>query len=170
MHPPTRKLDAGWAVAFGLAFSILGPAPAFAQMPTQAFQSEVRVDGIVSRSSAVEAAYGFSIPAGIYLRPGLVGGVGIGRHGLESRADLVSRFSLDPFRQSRWSPYLGAGLSGRFRPIADGGAKAFLLIFMGIEGPLPAGRAAGWVPAVELGLGGGARVGVILRRGINARR
>jgi hypothetical protein len=169
-HPPTRKFHAAWVVAFGFALSILGPAPAFAQIPTQAFQSEVRVDGLVARSSAVEAAYGFSIPAGIYLRPGLVGGVGVGRHGLESRADLISRFSLDPFRQSRWSPYLGAGLSGRFRPIADGGAKAFLLIFLGIEGPLPSGRAAGWVPAVELGLGGGARVALILRQGINGRR
>lgn len=169
-HPPIRKLHAAWVVAFGLALSIIGPAPAFAQMPTQAFQSEVRVDGIVARSSGVEAAYGFSIPAGIYLRPGLVGGVGVGRHGVESRADLISRFSLDPFRQSRWAPYVGAGLSGRFRPTADGGAKAFLLVFTGIEGPLPGGHAAGWVPAVELGLGGGARIGLILRRGINGRR
>lgn len=169
-HLPTRKFHAAWVVAFGFALSILGAVPAIAQMPTQAFQSEVRVDGIVARSSAVEAAYGFSIPAGIYLRPGLVGGVGVGRHGLESRADLVFRFSLDPFRQSRWSPYLGAGLSGRFRPIADGGAKAFLLIFMGIEGPLPDRQVSGWVPAVEVGLGGGARVGLILRRGIAGRR
>ena len=169
-HPPTRKLDGGWVVAFGLALSILGPAPAFAQTPTQPFQSEVRADGIVARSSAVQAAYGFSIPAGIYLRLGLVGGAGVGRHGVESRADLISRFSLDPFRQSRWAPYVGAGLSGRFRPTADGGAKAFLLIFTGIEGPLPGGRVAGWVPAVELGLGGGARVALVLRQGINGRR
>jgi len=169
-HPLTRKFHAAWVVAFGLALSIVGPAAAFAQTPTQAFQSEVRVDGIVARSSGVEAAYGLSIPAGIYVRPGLVAGVGVGRHGVESRADLISRFSLDPFRQSRWTPYLGAGLSGRFRPTADGGAKAFLLVFTGIEGPLPGGRAAGWVPAVELGLGGGARVALVLRQGINGRR
>jgi len=44
------------------------------------------------------------------------------------------------------------------------------MIFLGVEGPLPLGRTSGIVPAFELGLGGGARVGVVLRRGINARR
>jgi hypothetical protein len=153
-----------------LGLSILIAKPILAQVPTQAFQSEVRVDGIFARSSAVEAGYGVSIPAGIYVRTGLVGGVGVGRHGIESRADLISRFSLDPFRQSRWAPYGGAGLSGRFRSLADGGAKGYLLVFVGVEGPLPDGRMSGWVPAVEVGLGGGARVGLVLRRGINGRR
>ena len=144
--------------------------PLAPQIPTQAFQSEVRVDGIFARSSAVEAGYGISIPEGIYMRTGLVAGVGVGRHGIGSRADFISRFTLDPFRQSRWTPYGGAGLSGRFRPLADGGAKAYLLVFVGVEGPLPAGKLSGWVPAVEVGLGGGARVGLVLRRGVNGRR
>jgi hypothetical protein len=155
-----------------LSLSLWIPAtkPVVAQIPTQAFQSEVRVDGIFARSSAVEAGYGVSIPTGIYMRTGLVVGVGAGRHGIESRADFVSRFSLDPFRQSRWSPYAGGGLSGRFRSLADGGAKGYLLVFLGIEGPLADGKKSGWVPAVEVGLGGGARVGLLLRRGINGRR
>jgi hypothetical protein len=155
---------------FALAISILWAVPVLAQMPTQSVQSEVRVDGIFARRSGVEAGFGVSIPAGIYVRTGLVGGVGAGRHGVESRADFISRFSLDPFRQSRWAPYAGAGLSGRFRTSADGGANAFLLVFFGIEGPLSAGQPRGWVPAFELGLGGGARVGLILRRGIAGRR
>ena len=153
-----------------LGLSILIARPILAQVPTQAFQSEVRVDGIFARSSAVEAGYGVSVPAGIYVRTGLVAGAGVGRHGIESRADFISRFSLDPFRQSRWAPYGGAGLSGRFRSLADGGATAYLLVFLGIEGPLPAGQLSGWAPAVEVGLGGGARVALILRRGINGRR
>jgi len=157
-------------VAFTLALAILRPLPVRAQIPTQSIQSEVRVDGIFARSSGVEAGYGISIPAGIYLRSGLVGGVGAGRHGVESRVDFISRFSLDPFRQSRWAPYGGAGLSGRFRASADGGANAYLLVLLGLEGHLPYAKLSGWVPAVELGLGGGARVGVILRRGINGRR
>ena len=168
MQPLSRKLDAGCLAVFALAVSIVGPAPVSGQMPTQAVQSEIRVDGIFARTSGVEAGYGVSIPAGIYVRTGLVGGAGAGRHGVESRADFIARFSLDPFRQSRWAPYAGAGLSGRFRARADGGAKAYLLVFLGLEGPLPGGP--GWVPAVELGLGGGARVGLILRRGINGRR
>jgi len=164
----TRK--APRLAAFGLAVSMLGPQRALAQVPTQSIQSEIRLDGIFARSSGVEAGYGVSIPGGIYVRTGLVGGVGAGRHGVESRADFIARFSLDPFRQSRWAPYGGAGLSGRFRPSADGGARAFLVVFLGIEGPLPAGQPSGWVPALELGLGGGARIGLILRRGIAGRR
>ena len=155
-------------LAFGAAIAV--PAPARSQNALQPFQSELRIDGLFARSSAVEAAYGVSIPAGIYVRKGLVGGLGAGRHGLEGRTDFVTRFSSDPFRQSRWAPYGGAGLSGRYRPTADGGSRAYLLIFLGIEGPLPAGRASGWVPAFEVGLGGGARVGFILRRGITGRR
>jgi hypothetical protein len=155
---------------FALVLLILGAEPALAQIPTQSVQSEVRVDGIFARSSGVEVGFGVSVPAGIYVRTGLVGGVGPGRHGVESRADFIARFSLDPFRQSRWAPYAGAGLSGRFRPTADGGANGFLLVFLGLEGPLPDRQLSGWVPALEVGLGGGARVGVILRTGISGRR
>jgi hypothetical protein len=156
--------------AFALVLSILGTTPALAQIPSQAVQSEVRVDGIFARSGGLEAGYGLSVPSGIYLRTGLVVGAGAGRHGVESRAEFVSRFSLDPFRQSRWAPYAGAGVSGRFRASADGGANAFLLVFLGLEGALPDRQPSGWVPAVELGLGGGARVGLIFRRAIAGRR
>jgi len=141
-----------------------------AQTPQQALQTDWRVDGIFARASGVEAGVGVSIPSGLYVRTGLVGGVGVGRHGAEGRTDLLSRFSLDPFRQSRWALYGGGGISGRYRTDADGGSRAYLLVFVGLEGPLPLGRTEGWVPMVEVGLGGGARVGVGLRRGINARR
>jgi hypothetical protein len=157
-------------VTFAFGAAIVASAPAQSQNALQPFQSELRIDGLFARSSAVEAGYGLTIPAGIYVRNGLVAGVGAGRHGLEGRTDFVTRFSFDPFRQSRWAPYGGAGLSGRYRPTADGGSKAYLLIFLGIEGPLAKGAVAGWVPAFEVGLGGGARVGFILRRGITGRR
>ena len=152
----------------GLAVTL--PIVAAAQPPQQKLQSEVRVDGIFARTSGVEAGYGFTVPAGIYVRSGLVAGIGAGRHGVEGRTDLISRFSFDPFRQSRWAPYAGAGLSGRYRSKLDGDSRAYILVFLGVEGPLPLGETSGWVPALELGLGGGARVGVVLRRGVNARR
>ncbi|MDP9202921.1 MAG: hypothetical protein M3P26_13465 [Gemmatimonadota bacterium] len=152
----------------GLAATL--PTLSGAQIVQQKFQSEARLDAIFARSSAVEAAYGFTVPAGIYVRSGLVAGIGAGRHGVEGRTDLISRFSLDPFRQSRWAPYGGAGLSGRYRSKLDGGSRAYLLVFLGVEGPLPLGERSGWVPAVEVGLGGGGRVGLVLRRGVNARR
>jgi hypothetical protein len=155
-------------MTLGLAAAL--PGVAGAQLNQQKFQSEARLDAIFARSTAVEAGYGFTVPAGIYVRSGLVAGIGAGRHGVEGRTDLIARFSLDPFRQSRWAPYGGAGLSGRYRTERDGGSRAYLLVFLGVEGPLALGATAGWVPAFEVGLGGGARVGVILRRGINARR
>jgi hypothetical protein len=146
------------------------PAIGGAQMNQQKFQSEARVDAIFARSGAVQAAYGFTVPAGIYVRSGLVAGIGAGRHGVEGRTDAIARFSMDPFRQSRWAPYAGAGLSSRYRSERDGGGRAYILVFLGVEGPLALGVGEGWVPAFEVGLGGGARVGVILRKGINARR
>lgn len=136
-------------------------------MPVQA---EYRLDALVAHTTGVEASLGLSVPAGLYMRTGVVAGIGAAAHGAEGRTDLFSRFSLDPFRQSRWAPYAGGGISGRYRSERDGGAHAYLLIFLGVEGPLPTGRTSGIVPAFELGLGGGARFSVILRRGINARR
>jgi hypothetical protein len=160
--------EAMMLVALGLAGNL--PVVTGAQVVQQKFQSEVRLDAFFARTGAVEAGYGFTVPAGLYLRPGLVAGIGAGRHGVEGRTDLIARFSFDPFRQSRWAPYGGGGLSGRYRSELDGGSRAYLLLFLGVEGPLPLGERAGWVPALEVGLGGGGRVGFVLRRGINARR
>jgi hypothetical protein len=141
-----------------------------AQVPQQPVQAEGRLDGLFAHTTGVEAGLGVSVPVGLYVRTGMVAGLGAGSHGVEGRTDFIARFSLDPFRQSRWAPYAGGGISGRYRSEDDGGSHAYLLIYLGVEGPLPIGRTSGWVPAFELGLGGGARVGVILRRGINARR
>jgi len=153
-----------------LGIAVASPAVVRGQPNQQKFQSELRLDAIFARSGGVEAGYGFTVPAGIYVRSGLVAGIGAGRHGAEGRTDLITRFSMDPFRQSRWAAYAGAGLSGRYRSERDGGSHAYLLVFLGLEGPLAPGTRAGWVPAFEVGLGGGARVGVILRRGVNSRR
>ena len=153
-----------------LLAAVILPVCARAQLATQSLQTEIRVDGIVARTSAVEGGFGLSVPAGIYVRTGIVAGLGAGSHGADARTDLIARFSMDPFRQSSWAPYGGAGLSGRYRPDADGGSRGYLLVFLGVEGPLAAGSQSGWVPAFELGLGGGARVAVVLRRGIAGRR
>lgn len=152
---------------------LLAVAPiaiAIGQVPELPVQIEGRLDGIFARTPGIEAGLGFTVPSGIYVRSGLVAGVGAGRHGVEGRTDFVSRFSLDPFRQSRWAPYAGGGVSGRYRSELDGGSRGYLMILLGVEGPLPLGRTEGWVPAVEVGLGGGARVAVVIRRAINARR
>jgi len=162
---PSRFL---WCGPFLLALAPL--AVAFGQVPEQAVQVEGRLDGIFARTAGIEAGLGLSFPSGIYVRSGLVAGLGAGRHGVEGRTDFVARFSLDPFRQSRWAPYAGGGVSGRYRSSLDGGSRAYLLILLGVEGPLPRGRTGGWAPAVEVGLGGGARIAIVIRRGINSRR
>ncbi|HEV7838792.1 MAG TPA: hypothetical protein VGO75_12055, partial [Gemmatimonadaceae bacterium] len=142
-------------LAVTLVIAATSPAAAGAQLNQQKFQSEARIDAIFARSGGVEAGYGFTVPAGIYLRSGVVAGIGAGRHGAEGRTDLIARFSLDPFRQSRWAPYAGAGISGRYRSERDGGSRAYLLVFLGLEGPIALGVRQGWEPAFELGLGGG---------------
>jgi hypothetical protein len=157
-------------VSLTLALTLAAPWPALSQSPHQPLQIEGRLDAIVAHTTGFEAGLGLSVPSGIYVRSGVVAGIGAGRHGVEGRTDLVSRFSLDPFRQSRWAPYGGGGISGRYRSSLDGGSHAYLLVFLGIEGPLAAANRSGIVPAFELGLGGGARLGVILRQGISARR
>src|SRR6185295_1101471 len=83
---------------------------ASAQLPQLPLQVEGRLDGLFARTSGVEGGIGLSVPVGLYARTGLVGGIGAGSHGVEGRTDLIARFSLDPFRQSRWAPYVGGGI------------------------------------------------------------
>jgi len=141
-----------------------------AQVPRQRAQPEARIDVIASRWTALQGALGVTVPTGIYVRSGVVAGIGGGGRGFDSRLDVFSRFSPDPFRQSRWAPYAGGGVSGRFARNDMPRARAYLLVFLGIEGPLARSATSGWVPAFELGLGGGVRVGFALRRGISGRR
>ena len=125
---------------------------------------EGRVDLIAAKKSAAQAGIGIVRYAGTYLRTGIVAGLGTTKDGLSSRADGFALFHLDPFRQSRWSPYGGAGLSGRF----DEGSrpKAYLLVFAGVDGPVRNGLTTSF----EAGLGGGARLGVIIRQAVAERR
>ncbi|MBA3656509.1 MAG: hypothetical protein H0W69_04065 [Gemmatimonadaceae bacterium] len=139
--------------AFGVA-AALCPC----RTPAQG-RPEFRIDGIVSKSTAVQAGGGVLFPLGTYVRSGLVVGAGItgGKPGF--RADFVNAFHVDPFRESRWGPYGAGGFSFRHDE-AGKGSNTFLLVLIGVEGP----PRNGFSPAFELGLGGGVRAGVILRR------
>lgn len=145
------------------------PAQGHAQGPTPAakpslIDPEFRIDGIIARVSAIQAGAGATMVAGTYVRAGIVGGLGFSRDGLSGRIDGFARFHSDPFRQSQWAPYGGGGISGRFDRVT--GARAYLLLLAGIDGPVKNGVTS----SVELGLGGGARIGVILRRATGERR
>ncbi len=156
-----------------LALCTLTPAAVCAQLPGVApLAPELRADVIVGHQPAVQAGAGVQIPAGYYMRIGLVAAAGarIGSRDpvtsrLDGRLDVLARFLLDPFRQSAYGLSLGGGVSLRAEP--NDRVRPLLLVALDLEGRR---SAAGWVPALQVGLGGGVRVGVALRRGVAGAR
>jgi hypothetical protein len=123
---------------------------------------ELRADAFFANGSTVQGGAGIVVPAGAYVRVGLDGGAGESwRHGssfASGRVDLIVRFLLDPLRENNVAFSFGGGLS---EPIDhDGSRTPYLTIVMDVEGR----RRGGFTPALEMGLGGGARVGFVLRR------
>jgi hypothetical protein len=102
------------------------------------------------------------IPLGYYVRVSADVGYGVradsnliaGRW----RADLLTRVTLDPFRQQRWAFSIGGGLSFRRR--------TYLAAIADLEGP----ALRGLLPALQVGVSGGYRVAVVLRRAVKGRR
>lgn len=146
---------------------LAGASCSLAAQSTMPVQGEVRADVIISPLTAVHAGAGLSVPLGTYVRAGFVVAAGTGSRGLDARTDAILRFQLDPFRQKRWAPYGGGGISVRYRGEEFEDTREYLLVFAGVEGPLFSRR---WVPAVEVGLGGGTRIGLVLRQGVRGRR
>lgn len=154
-----------WALAFGL---LVGVAPLARAQRAAGPRPELRLEAIVSRHTSVQAGVGVNAAAGTYLRWGLVAAAGAtqrdGRTVATWRADVVVRFLLDPFRESPRGVY---GLSG-ISTVDDGSrhVKPAVFVGAGIEGR-PHGAV---IPAVELALGGGARVAFVVRRTRPGRR
>lgn len=153
-----------WALVPVAAF----PLWALAQAPEPArVAPELRADAVLSDQSAVHVGAGVQIPIGYYVRIGVVGAGGVRGSRVSSsgpvvgsgRIDVLARFLLDPFRQSPYGLSLGGGVSflaqqgDRVRPV--------LLVAADVEG---SGRSGGVVPAIQVGLGSGVRLGIILRR------
>jgi hypothetical protein len=150
------------------------PRPASAQAPeSPGLMPEVRGDVILGRQAAVQLGVGVQISAGYYVRVGVDGALGVRvnetslstQHPLDGRLDVLARFLLDPFRQTSYGLSVGGGMSLR----AEQGdrVRPMLLVAVDIEGRR---STRGVVPAVQLGLGGGTRIGVVLRRGSAAAR
>ena len=132
------------------------------QAPAPAAYTEYRVDALIGRSTTAQGGAGVVIPFGTYVRMGIDAAGGVTwRDGLQrasGRVDAIGRFLLDPFREAPFGLSLGAGLS---LPYVDGDTRVrpYLTAVIDIEG-----RKHGWfTPAFQLGLGGGARVGLVFR-------
>jgi hypothetical protein len=144
------------------ALTLLSSASAAAAQAAPPVQFEGRVDALTGGDWAIHAGIGASAPLGTYVRFGAVGGIGGGASGLSGRTDLLARFTLDPFRASRWAPYATGGVSA----VYGEDSRTSLLLLLGIEGPARGGLA----PAIEFGFGGGFRAGVALRQAFPRRR
>lgn len=131
-------------------------------------QPEVRADFIDARVPAAHVGVGVSVPASTYVRLGIVAAAGQawpdGRRTVAGRVDALARFVVDPLREFRWAPYASGGVGALYD--GDERWRGVLIGALGIEGPA-SGRL---VPAFEVGFGGGARVGVGVRRAMAGRR
>ncbi len=169
---PTPTLARGAALVVALAGAALAGAalPALAQAPgALAFgpvEPEVRLDAIVAEErQTYQLGLGAFRSVGRAVRLGLVVGGGVAaRDGDDDegaraagRAELVGRFVLRASATGRPRLYLGAGAGATWVASEPGRGLAHLLV--GAQG---GGRR--WEHAVELGLGGGVRLGVALRR------
>lgn len=146
------------------------PALTLAQRAS-GLQPEARVIVIAAEGhTELLGGVGVNVPAGVYLRLGLsgaVGGVVGGRDeapGTVAHADVTSRFHLDPFRQSRVGLYGLAGVSAMYRE--DDGWTPRVVLGLGIEGSAKRGLLTG----IELALGGGTRIAIVLRKARAAAR
>ena len=124
--------------------------------------AELRVDAIVARQTAAQAGAGVVIPLGIYVRFSIdaAGGAtfGDGTSRASGRVDAISRFLLDPFRETPVALSVGGGLSV---PYVDGQSRVrpYLTAVVDVEGR----KRGKFTPALQIGLGGGARVGLVFR-------
>ena len=126
---------------------------------------ELRLDAIFRRdTTAVEAGAGVELPAGYYTRIGIIAAGGAqfsgGTSAATGRIDVIARFLLDPFRQQAGGLSLGGGLSVRARE--HDRVRPYMLAVIDYEGAI---WSSGIAPALQVGLGGGVRVGGALRWG-----
>lgn len=150
------------AVLLGFA---LAPAARAQQSARSVFPPlELRADVIDPRSAGnvtLHGGVGVNVPLGSYVRLEVDGAGGVTRRAdanhRSGRGDAIARFLLDPFAESPWGLSIGGGLSALF---ADGArTHAYLVVVADLEAP----RVGGIVPALQAGLGGGLRVGLVAR-------
>ena len=146
----------------GCALSLTARRTSAQALSNPPVYEEYRIDAIANRGGALEGGAGVVIPAGLYVRLGVDGAAGAtwrdGSAHTSGRIDGIARFTLDPFREIPVGLSLGGGVS---IPYVQGDAhvRPLLAAVIDVEGK----RHGGITPALQIGLGGGLRVGVVLR-------
>ena len=132
------------------------------------FRPTVRADAIFERDPAAHLAFGLSVPAAFNVRIGLDAGAGVVQRASGSvasgRLELLARVLTDPYRRARWALNAGGGIGQRFE--RNAAPRTVAIVTLGVDGPSD----GFWVPGVELGLGGGIRLGATLRRAPRTQR
>jgi hypothetical protein len=150
-----------------IAICLAAAAHADAQIETPPY-GEFRLDVVDGSGTSVQGGAGLTVPMGIYVRLGVLGGIGSqwrdGASSLVGRTDVVARFLLDPFRQSPVALSMGGGVSVPYGRGTD--ARPYLTAVVDVEGR----RRGKLTPALQLGLGGGTRVGLVFRTSVLQRR
>lgn len=157
-----RRIGVLVGVLVSALVSVLSAARSVAAQAPAGVQVEARAEYIEARTSTLQGGAGLNVPAGRYVRLGTVvaGGVAIrgGAARGAARADLLARFLLDPFRESRVGLYGIGGISALYDGFEE--TRARLMLGVGVE-TRPRGR---HVLAGELALGGGVRIAFVVRR------
>ena len=150
------------ARALTLALAALPAIAARGTAQRSPLQPEVRVDVLGPAPYVYQIGAGVTQALGYYARVTAVAAFAPDADprfiGDRWRGDLLARVLLDPFKQQRWALSLGGGLSVR--------RQTSLAAVVDLEGP----ELGGVMPAVEIGVSGGLRAGVLLRRPIRGRR
>jgi hypothetical protein len=123
--------------------------------------AEGRVDAVTGTTPSTLVSFMLHVPAGPYVRMGAGAGAGAtwrggGTQGA-GRADFLIRGLLDPYRETPRGLSIGGGVS--VSNVRDGRWRPYVTLAVDIEGR----RRGSWVPALQFGLGGGARVGLAIR-------
>jgi hypothetical protein len=151
-----------WPVALAIVVVTTGRLHAQAQSLVPGLYPEFRADAIIARQTAVQAGAGVVMPLGVYMRFSIdaAGGATFaeGASRASGRVDAIGRFLLDPFRETPVAVSIGGGVSV---PYVDGQdrVRPYLTAVIDIEGR----QRSKLTPALQIGLGGGARVGFVLR-------
>jgi hypothetical protein len=157
-----------WAqVATALAWCVAVRAGAQGVSP---WQGEARMETVAARNTTWDFAAGANVVTGTYVRLGLLAAGGAMRQSTggaddhetwrtAGRVDAIARFLVDPFRESAHGLYGGGGGSYLFGQHAAGRAR--MVVVIGYESAAPRSH---WIIGGEIGLGGGVRAAMTIRR------